>query len=215
MVSKIRNGDSIWWRWNDPYASDSTAFTNCTYTVPTWKFWNNTSTTTLSANMVTTWTEWNRTRSIYLPISGITIDGVELQGVRHARVMPLPELTPEAAENVRKMKEGRAAAAGKAERLLLEHLDDEQREEYRQHRRFHLTSQSGRRYCLQHGRMHNVFQVDEHGNRLVELCAHVRDQVPDADNLLAQKIHLEHNEEAFIALANRWDLRNGRVPIYR
>jgi hypothetical protein len=34
------------------------------------------------------------------------------------------------------------------------------------------------------------------------LCSHLIELVPDADTMLAQKLHLECNEDAFLRIAN-------------
>lgn len=92
--------------------------------------------------------------------------------------------------------------AERAEALLVEHLNDVQRAEYAAHGQFHIVGSSGRRYCIRHGRMHNVFAVNEAGLEVIEFCGHVGDDVHNADNLLAQKLMIEHDENRFREIAN-------------
>ena len=45
--------------------------------------------------------------------------------------------------------------------------------------------------------------VTERGTgKIKTLCAHPTVRVPDADNMLAQKLYLESNEEEFLRIAN-------------
>lgn len=175
--------------------------TTASSTPSTWSFWNNTLLTTSStATSYDLWGVWCGTNS-----------SISYQ------YTPAPPLTPE------QVAERRAAAAlrteelafakGRARLLLVENLTDEQREEFERAGQFHVRSQRGRRYCLRLGRTHNVFEVDRVGQRLTEICCHVRDAVPDEDNLLAQKLALELMEDDFLRTANRWDLTRGRQQL--
>lgn len=95
----------------------------------------------------------------------------------------------------------RAAAVEKARVLLLQHLDDEQRAEFEEHRHFHVISSAGRRFQIRLGRESNVSLVNEQGGISRTFCIHVRDQVPDEDNVLAQMLLLRANEEDFLRIA--------------
>jgi hypothetical protein len=48
----------------------------------------------------------------------------------------------------------------------------------------------------------NVDVVCKDGKVLHRLCAHPADFVPNPDTMLAQKLYLEHQEEAFVKIAN-------------
>lgn len=98
----------------------------------------------------------------------------------------------------------------RAERLLLEHLSPAQRAEYRADGEFTVLASGGRRYLIRKGRQHNVFELDDEGVRVKELCGHVSERVPDADNILAQKLWLETAEDEFVAKCNIWDLTGYR-----
>jgi hypothetical protein len=108
----------------------------------------------------------------------------------------------------------RVGADARAEQLLLAHLDDDEVCRWAEHREINLRSQSGRRYCID-GRktMHNIFEVDEHGERIKELCVYAAGDIPLNDNVLAQVLALRYAEEQLLARANVWDLLNARARV--
>ena len=95
----------------------------------------------------------------------------------------------------------RKVAEARAKRILLRHLDAEQRRDYERDGRFRLIK-GERVYEVVRGRAHNVFLLDEQGRRAIEYCGHVSEHVPNDDNVLAQKLLLEHREEEFLKIAN-------------
>jgi hypothetical protein len=120
-----------------------------------------------------------------------------------------------AANRRRSVQLRRKLADKRAEQLLLEHLNEEQAAEWTKDRAFHIETADGRRkYRIAYGLQHNVRVVKceepltaQRGVALREghrLCAHVYHPdgpIPDADNVLAQKLLLEADEERFIAMA--------------
>lgn len=110
----------------------------------------------------------------------------------------------------------RKLAARKAEQLLLEHLSASQREEWQTDRAFTVLTADGKRaYRIAYGLAGNVrlVKADEpplsrRGNPLpvgARFCMHVYHpdgQVPNEDNVLAQKLLIESNEAHFLELAN-------------
>lgn len=92
-------------------------------------------------------------------------------------------------------------AQDRARELLLSHLNEEQRSHYNEHRWFMvLGSRTLRRYRIEiHHLVANVRRIDD-GARL---CAHCNDNLPIFDHLLAQKLMIESDEDAFLAIANR------------
>jgi hypothetical protein len=93
------------------------------------------------------------------------------------------------------------SAVDKARELLLSHLNEEQRSHYTEHNWFIVIgSRSRRRYRIAiHHLVANVLRLDD-GERL---CAHCNDNLPISDHLLAQKLMIENDEDAFLAIANR------------
>ena len=100
----------------------------------------------------------------------------------------------------------RVVAEGKAERLLLSTLTDRQRDEYERLKRFHVHTPDGRIYRILKGWAGNVKLVPteeaERGEILESLCIHPTRRIPDCDNMLAQKLMIEHSEPDFRRIAN-------------
>lgn len=98
-------------------------------------------------------------------------------------------------------------AKRRAEALLVENLSDAQAAEWARCGQFHVETAGGRRrYRIRRGRVGNVTLVRApRGERCqIDYCCHVVAHVPDADNCLAQKLLLEADEPAFLALANEY-----------
>jgi hypothetical protein len=178
------------------YLADQTATSTTSTSLDKyiWASWNTTATSSSYYN--NTWESWSYAYlnpSIYRPPRVETDAEVQARQVATAS-----------------RREERKVAEARAEALLLQHLDDHQRKEWESKAEFHVKSQHGRRYCIKRGVQHNIFEVDNSGRKLVELCGHVADDVPVADNVLAQKLALEFTEDSFLRTCNRWDLRHGR-----
>jgi hypothetical protein len=127
--------------------------------------------------------------------------------VEHARQAAVNQAQYEAGQAARMEK--LAAANGRAETLLLEHLTEDQERPWREERAIFVTGQSGKRYKIKEGRFHNLYELDGDGKPITELCVHVEANCPDADNVLAQKFALECNEAVLLQRANKWDLSGG------
>jgi hypothetical protein len=100
----------------------------------------------------------------------------------------------------------REAAEKKAVRLLKAHLDKEQLRCYVKYGHFYVTTAKNK-YKITRGWSHNI-QVIKDDKIIASLCAHPRMEVPKEDNMLAQKLWLEHDEDAFLKVANRSRLYN-------
>jgi hypothetical protein len=98
-------------------------------------------------------------------------------------------------------KEERTVAAKRAEELLRSTLSTRQLKELDRRGYFHVTV-AKRRFRITRGRSHNIKEVDSRSRILRTLCAHPREQVPDADTMLAQKLWLESKPEDFFKIAN-------------
>jgi hypothetical protein len=100
----------------------------------------------------------------------------------------------------------KAAAEGRADALLKCLLAADQRAQYDREQAFEvLTCREGRtrRYRLRRGFAGNVYLLDESGREIEKFCIHTSQDIPVADNLIAQKLLLEGDEEAFLRIANR------------
>lgn len=177
-------------------------------TTSTWVVWNgiytsnatSTSVETLSTGSAGTttsvvWGAWNRT---YVTSMTGSYQGNIIRGPAEA-----PQLRPgrvEAAEGERQR------ARERAQLLLREALNPKQREQFSKEGFFDLESirPDGERriYRIRRGRSRNVQQITPEGRILKTLCAHPILAVPDEDTMLAQKLWLETQEDAFLRLAN-------------
>ncbi len=107
----------------------------------------------------------------------------------------------ESAERREKVK----AASERARGLLLEHLTEEQRDTFEKNKWFVVEGgKTGTKYRIKDigHTTANIDVLDNKGEYKHRLCCHIRTHVPLADNLLAQKIALQCDEERFVALAN-------------
>lgn len=97
-------------------------------------------------------------------------------------------------------RHNRAAADTRAKGLLLRHLTRKQRTQLLLLRRFDVTSQSGRSYCIS---AKDTFNVVSDGQRFcVQFDDRRRAHMSIYDQLLMQKLVLENDEPLFIAYAN-------------
>ena len=99
-----------------------------------------------------------------------------------------------------------ATAQSRALDLLIKHLTPEQRETFQKNKWFIVEGgKTGRRYRIRDkGTVVANIDVLE-GNCIAHrLCGHcAAHEIPLADNLLAQKLMIEADEEAFLRIANR------------
>ena len=102
-------------------------------------------------------------------------------------------------------------ARGKA--LLREWLSPEQKAQFDASKDFDVVGcDSGRRYCISHGTGTNVHEIDDAGRPVMGWCFVPSGHLVAGDVMLAQKIALETNERAALAVANRFAVQvPGRV----
>jgi hypothetical protein len=92
----------------------------------------------------------------------------------------------------------------KARALLKEWLSPAQLAQYKSKGHFEVTgSHSGKRYRIRRGRQMNIDELDERGTRVAVWCFGPEGQLPAGDVMLAQKIALETEEQAALAVVNR------------
>jgi hypothetical protein len=161
-----------------------------------WDTW--TSGTSSSATTDSTWRSWTST-------AGTTTGNI-------VYYYELPVRTPEetAAENRRqeeslaagrKLAQEKLEADKKAEELLVAHLDKKQKKYWKERQEFIVLSETGRQFLIRNARNKNVRELDTEGKRLREFCI-VAPEVPIPDQLLMQKLMLEHSEAEFLRTAN-------------
>jgi len=90
----------------------------------------------------------------------------------------------------------------RAERLLKANLTLEQTAQLEAQGWFEVLGSLGRRYRIWQGQVRNVIRLGEDGTPAQRLCAHPAEYVPDEDAMLAQKLLIEVDEEAFAKIAN-------------
>lgn len=189
---------------DDIWNTDSTTMTS-NY----WPYW----TQALATNTVTIqWRYW--VKNTY---SSQIVSSSQLQNfaARQGYIPPAPrvrtaaEIAEEARQQARYLEERRATQRRmaeileRAEGLLMQHLTELQRKEYKKHRHITVRSQTGRKFRL--GATHssgNIILLNDKDEQVSKYCAHPWD-VPMPDTLLSQIMHLRHNEAEFLARANR------------
>lgn len=127
------------------------------------------------------------------------------------RVDPAELVRLEAERRVRLDREVRESAAIKrrAERLLMSMLSADQKAQLEKFRYFDVIGKRSRnRYRVHYGTHGNV-RLMEGDREVISYCAQP-DSVPTEDAMLAQKLQLEYDEDAFLKAANATDLRSGR-----
>lgn len=179
-----------WSRWA---TSNATTITSAT---DTWGYWNAATSGTSTTNTV--WLDWNGDGAaaparIVRSAAAIAADDARRK-----------EWNAQEAAHV-KLRE---AAKARAEKLLVENLSPIQRAQFSKERCFVVDGRNGLRYRIRQGRSGNIDMVKADGTIQHRLCAHPREDVPDFDTMLAQKLMLEHDEDSFINLANRHHVLN-------
>lgn len=223
MIHNTTN--ATWGGWNQDYQLRLTVSTT---TAGTWTAWNtgytNASTaTTTGATDVTIWNNWNSNANAIARAVGVP--RIERNLTPDQLVEREARLARERDERARQQEINRAryaeerakrsAAEDRAEQLLHSMLSEQQIHMLTKDGKFLVEVNEGRVYEIRRGRAHNVFLLGADGKPIQELCAHVRPNIPDADNMLAQMLQLMVNEDEYRRVANIWQLLNGGAKDYR
>jgi hypothetical protein len=106
----------------------------------------------------------------------------------------------------------RRKAEQRAYTLLKRWLSPEQLAQLERHGYFEVRgSHGGKCYRIRRDRNMNIDELDGKGFRVAVWCFGPTGQLPLGDNMLAQKIALETDEQVALAIANRaWESRRGR-----
>jgi hypothetical protein len=153
-------------------------------------WYQNTSSTYIPTMSNETLNRWWINNIIMNNIANVQLES-SLPRFRPHRVEPQPRMRlPETDE-----------ADERAKTLLFSQLTEEQRKSFVENGWFLvLSKRSGRQYRVNVSHLvANVTRLDD-GARL---CAHCDPSLPRSDHLLAQKLMLEYDEEAFLRVANR------------
>jgi hypothetical protein len=96
-------------------------------------------------------------------------------------------------------------AEAKSVELLLQHLTDQQKEQYAAYGYFDVVgSSTGLHYRISHGRIRNVVLLDDLGRPSGGRCFAPQGFLPAGDCMLAQKIAIENCEDEVIRVALRF-----------
>lgn len=191
------------------YLSVSGSGTNAATTSAAWIRWNSAWTcTTNEEDGDTTWGKWTYYSAATEATTTVWSDWFFTEKIFKAKKRTAAEIAAdkERAEKQRlaaiKAEEVRLAAEAKARELLWSQLSAEQRQEADQKKHFHLISEKGRRYRIDLDTAHgNVRELSDKGLTKRKLCAQPKG-VPKWDQILAQKLALEHCEDEFLKVAN-------------
>jgi len=97
----------------------------------------------------------------------------------------------------------RGKAEQRAYTLLKRWLSTEQTAQLERHGYFEVRgSHSGKRYRIRSNRNMNIEEIDDNGSRVAVWCFGPMGNLPLGDHMLAQKIALETDEQAALAVAN-------------
>jgi hypothetical protein len=98
----------------------------------------------------------------------------------------------------------RTSAEQKARTLLREWLSPAQLARFESYGYFEVTgSRTGKRYRIRHDRVVNIDELNERGAQVATWCFGPEGNLPMGDIMLAQKIALENDEDAALAIAIR------------
>ena len=96
--------------------------------------------------------------------------------------------------------------------LLREWLSREQQAQFDASKSFNVVGcDTGKRYRIRHGTGTNVHEIDDAGRPVMGWCFVPSGHVVEGDVMLGQKIALETNERAALAVANRFPVDPGRT----
>lgn len=161
-----------------------------------WYNWTSSSTTaSIAYDISNVWHVWADSTTSYAPYRRPP----ETAEQREARERANQARLDREAEAQRQREE----AVARAEQLLLANLTKHQRRTYRNRQCFNVRAESGKKYRIKVGWSHNVESLDSRHRAEATYCAHPAEQVPNQDNMLAQKLLLETDEQAFLRTANR------------
>jgi len=167
---------------------------------------NATNTTTATTTSPTVWTSWiSSTTATTTSIWTTWVDNIEEFTVPTTgvwRSQEDAERLQREAERLQRLHRA-AAADARADELLISLLNAEQREQYKTEKYFTVCARSGKLYRLRRAILGSIDVLDDAGKVKHRYCAHLRNDVPVPDHLIAQKFMIEHHEQEFLRIANR------------
>lgn len=205
-------GDShrVWTQW----VTTATTTASTTAACDVWTSWivSGTGATTATVTNAVTWGRWVETDNCRVRkhlASAAARDFSQRTRVSPEEIARRQAQEQQARANeLARQLEVRLAAA-RAERILRENLNAEQKEDLEKKGCFYLTvhNRDGKqeRYRIDRGSHGNIKLLDEKGSIKKSLCVAPEGNMPAADAMLAQKLYLESSEETRKEL---WDIAN-------
>ena len=181
-----------------------TATTACSASTTTiWPRWAAITATSTAANVYINgiWTTW--AEDSYWQLANATVlQARQLYRTLAPRVHDTDPIPAARRAEISERQRQREAAYALAEALLCEHLDEVQLQSYKELQQFLVNAPSGRVYRIRKGIAGNVDVLDKEGELLGHYCIHPVEDVPAQDNMLAQKLWIEHDEKHFRRVGN-------------
>lgn len=196
MFSTTAATTAIWGYWTSTMDTTTTgsSYLSTEYLNNIYRQWVDNSTTaiTTGTNIYRVW------------VSGNTVIG---QDYHPQQIIRNPESMRERQERNDKIIRAKAQARKRSIQLLRDSLTTIQRKEFDQYGYFFVNSPSGKLYRIREGRSINIDLMVGNSKTIVQkrLCAHPEEFLPDGDNMLAQKVLLEHQETDFLNICNHYD----------
>lgn len=125
----------------------------------------------------------------------------ETEEQRAARVARAAEVERQAQERIAERKRQEAEAESRSLALLAEFLTPLELEAARARKELTVVSQTGVKFVL---RGHDVREYNAAGNEVASYCIHPSERLPVYDAMLAKKLLLETDEQAFRKIGNRF-----------
>lgn len=191
----------------------TTALTTAANINAVWTSWTTAGTTNLSTACSTvntiwvTWTAATGGTTANSPTAVISALGPVFEDRRTPAQIAADEAryTAQLAAEQQRLSEANAkhkAASERARTLLLSMLEVHQREQLQRDKYFEVIARhSKRRYRIRQGTHGNVRLLDVEGREVTRYCGQPSG-VPTEDCMLAQKLQIEHDEDAFLRAAN-------------
>lgn len=104
-------------------------------------------------------------------------------------------------EETKRKEEAKVKAEKVAEELLIDHLSGLQKSDWKKNKYFSVVSPKGRNLRLLPRRTSNIEEFDSQNKRIGVYCIHPDFEIPINDQLLMQKMMIEHHEEEFFKIA--------------
>jgi len=184
VASTAATTTTVWGNWNNATTTNATVTT-----IGPWIYWADAG-TTATANV--TWANWNGDLYVAPKRTPEQIAADE-ERARVARA--------EWEERQARERADREQAVQRAETLLHEHLNDRQRRALKVRGVFRVQAMSGRWYEVGRGHHGKLTELGRRGKPVNRLCVYAVGGLPDADQMLAQKLYLESAEEALRKVA--------------